>query len=213
MNVARLKQAEEAFLARYPGGFANPELTAIRKKKHNVDKMIAVAQESFAKRNFKLPDQIAQHMIAVVSRSSVISMFEKPRFRDAISDFAPEEKRVLAHGLEELLHKNEQSGFETILDLLKTRKLAKWALMTIFQTYYRPQQAVFVKPTTVKGIIQFFELNHLQYKPTPSWAFYAAYRETLLEMKSKVDSSLSPTNIAFSWFLLLSLHGAEGEHL
>jgi len=206
MNVGRLKQAEQTFLARYPGGFANPELTALRQKKHNVDKMIAFAQESFANRNFKLPDQIVQHMIAVVSRSSVISIFEKPRFRDAVSDFAHGEKRMLAHGLEELLHGNEQRGFEIILELLKTRKLAKWALMTIFQTYYHPQQSVFVKPTTVKGIIQFFELNNLQYKPTPSWAFYATYRETLLEMKSKVDSSLSPTNIAFSWFLLLSFH-------
>jgi hypothetical protein len=207
MNVARLKQAEEAFLARYPGGFGNPELMAIRQKKHNVDKMIAFAQESFAKRNFKLPDQIVQNMIAVVSRSSVISMFEKPRFRDVVSEFSPEEKSLLTRGLADLLHANEQEGFETILELLKTRKLAKWALMTIFQTYYHPQLAVFIKPTTAKGIIQYFELHNLQYKPTPSWAFYVAYREALLEMKDKVDSSLAPTNIAFSWFLLLSFHG------
>jgi len=206
MNVARLNQAEESFLVRYPGGFANPELMAIRKKKHNVDKMIVYAQENFAKRNFKLSDQIVENMITLVSRSSVISMFEKPRFRDVLNGFSPEENRLLAGGLEELLHGNEQRGFETILELLKARKLAKWALMTIFQTYYRPQQAIFIKPTTVKGIIQYFELNHLQYKPTPSWAFYTAYRETLLEMKSKVDSSLSPTNVAFSWFLLLSFH-------
>jgi hypothetical protein len=78
--------------------------------------------------------------------------------------------------------------------------------MTICQTYFRPQHDVLVKPNTVKGIIQYFELTGLQYKPTPSWDFYRAYRSTIHEMKSKVDVSLSPTNAAFSWFLLLSFH-------
>jgi hypothetical protein len=108
--------------------------------------------------------------------------------------------------LEELLHGNEQLGFGTILGLLKSRKLAKWSLMTICQTYYHPQRDVLVKPTTVKGIIQYFELKDLHYQPTPSWEFYEAYRSTIYIMKSKVDSSLSPTNAAFSWFLLLSFH-------
>jgi hypothetical protein len=146
-------------------------------------------------------------MVTVISRSSVIARFEKPKFRDFADSLFPQEKNLLAGGLEELLHGNEQSGFETILDLLKTRKLAKWSLMTICQTYFHPQQAVFVKPTTVKGIIEYFELDDLQYQPTPTWAFYKAYRSKIHEMKSKVDQSLSPTNIAFSWFLLLSFHG------
>jgi len=206
VNHIRLKDAEEAFLHRYPGGFDNPEIIAIRKKKHNVDKMIAFAQESFAKRNFKRPDQIIQNMVRIISRSSVISAFEKPRFRDFADTLFPEEKILLASGLEELLHGNEQIGFEAVLDLLKSRKLAKWPLLTICQTYFHPQQAVFVKPTTVKGIIEYFELKELRYKPTPSWAFYDAYRSIIYEMKSKVNRSLSPTNVAFSWFLLLSFH-------
>jgi len=67
MNLKKLKQAEEAFLNQYPGGFDNPEMVAIRKK-HNVDKMIAFAQDSFSKRNFKLPDLIVENMIKVISR-------------------------------------------------------------------------------------------------------------------------------------------------
>jgi hypothetical protein len=207
MNLGKLKQAEEAFLQRYPAGFDNPEIVAIRKKKHNVDEMIAFAQQSFATRNFKLPDLIIQNMIKVVSRSSVISVFEKPRFRDFAEALSSEDRKWLSDALEELLHGKEQSGFETILDILKRGKLAKWSLMTICQTYFHPQQAVLVKPTTVKGIIEYFELNNLHYKPTPTWAFYDAYRSTLHEMKSKVDKSLSPSNVAFSWFLLLSFHG------
>jgi hypothetical protein len=206
MNLVRLRQAEERFLHRYPGGFDNPEIIAIRTKKHNVDKMIAFAQQSFAKRNFKSPDQVVQNIAKVVSRSSVIARFEKPKFREFADSLFPEERNLLAEGLEELLHGKEQIGFETILDLLKSRKLAKWSLTTICQTYFHPQRDVLVKPTTVKGIIQYFELKELEYKPTPSWAFYDAYRCMIHEMKSKVDSSLSPTNAAFSWFLLLSFH-------
>jgi hypothetical protein len=207
MNIVRLKQAEEAFFDRFPGGFYNAEIIAIRTKKHNVDKMIAFTQESLAKRNFRLPDLVVQNMMKVVSRSSVISRFEKPKFRELVDSLFPEEKNLLADGLEELLHGDEQLGFETVLNLLKSRKLAKWSLMTICPTYFHPQRDVLVKPSTVKGIIQYFELNDLHYKPTPSWEFYDAYRTIIHEMKSKVDQSLAPTNAAFSWFLLLSFRG------
>lgn len=207
MNLGKLRQAEAVFLHRYPGGFDHPEIVSIRTKKHNVDKMIAFAQESFSERNFQLPDQIVQNMVKVVSRSSIISVFEKPRFRDFANGLPSVRMRLLAGGLEELLHRREPAGFETILDLLKSRNLAKWSLMTVCQTYYHPQRDVFVKPTTVKGIIEYFELKHLQYKPTPSWDFYDRYRSTFHEMKSKVDESLAPSNVAFSWFLLLSFHG------
>jgi hypothetical protein len=206
MNLVKLKQAEEAFRGRYPGGFDNPEIIAIRTKKHNVDKMIALTQQSFSERNFKLSDLIVQNLVKVVSRSSVIARFEKPKFREFATSLFDEEKILLCDALRELLHGNEQLGFESFLDLLKSRKLAKWSLMTICQTYYRPQRDVLVKPNTVKGIIQYFELDDLHYKPTPTWEFYDAYRLTIHEMKSNVDVSLSPTNAAFSWFLLLSFH-------
>ena len=206
MNLARLRQAEEAFLQRYPGGFENPEIAAIRKKRHNVDKMVVLAQESFTKGNFRRPDQIVENMMKIVSQSSVLSKFEKPRFRDVATVLPFESKKLLSGALEELLHRQEQIGFEMILRLLRSQKLAKWPLMTICQTYYHPQKDVFVKPTTVKSIIEYFELRHLQYRPAPTWSFYEAYRSTLHDMKSQVDRSLSPTNLAFSWFLLLSAH-------
>lgn len=206
MNLDKLKQAEAAFLHRYPGGFDNLEIAAIRNKKHNVDKMIAFARESFSKSRFRLVDGIVDSLVKVVGRSSVISVFEKARFKDFVRALSLEDRNVLVSGLEDLLHKTEKRGFESICDLLKSGKLAKWSLMTICQTYYHPQRDVLVKPMTVKGIIQYFELTDLHYRPTPSWEFYEAYRSTVHEMKSKVDSSLSPTNAAFSWFLLLSFH-------
>lgn len=207
MNLSKLRQAEEAFLHRYPGGFDNPEIIATRVKKHKPDQMIALVRESFSSENFKLPDRIVQNMIKVISRSSIISVFEKPRFRDFANGLSPQEREFLSSGLKEVLHGDEQAGFEMILDLLKSEKLAKWSLMTVCQTYYHPQRDVFIKPTTVKGVIEYFELEDLQYRPTPSWPFYDTYRSAFLEMKSQVDPSLSPTNPAFSGFLWMSIRG------
>ena len=206
MNLKKLKQAEEEFFNRYPGGFANPEMIAIRKK-HKMEKMIELTQDCFAKRNFKLPDLIIENMIKVITRSSLISVFEKPKFRDFARSLPSEDRKTLASGLQELLHGNEQTGFETMLEVLKSGRLAKWSLMTICQAYYHPQVEVFVKPTTAKGIIETLELKNLQYKPAPTWAFYNEYRAEINEMKSKVDASLSPYNVAFTGFLMRSMQG------
>src|SRR5215471_3469683 len=99
MNFKKLIRAEEAFFDRYPGGFANPEMIAIRKT-HKLDKMVEFAQESFAKRNFKLPNLIVENMIKVVSRSSLISVFEKPKFRDFAYSLPSEGRLVLSQGLD-----------------------------------------------------------------------------------------------------------------
>ena len=207
MNLDRLRQAEQAFLRRYPGGFYNPEFVATRVRKHKPDQMIALAREAFSQEKFRLPDLIAQNMVKVISRSSIISVFEKPKFRDFINGLSAQEKEFLSSGLHELLHGDEQTGFEMILDLLRSRRLAKWSLMTVCQTYFHPQRDVFIKPTTVKGVIQYFELENLHYRPAPSWAFYETYRAAFQEMKSRVDQSLAPTNPAFSGFLWISIHG------
>jgi hypothetical protein len=206
MDLKKLKQAEEEFFNRYPGGFANPEMIAIRKK-HKLEKMIELAQDGFAKRNFKLPDLVIENMIKVITRSSLISVFEKPKFRDFARALPSDSRKTLTSGLQKLLYGNEQIGFETMLEVLKRGRLAKWSLMTICQAYYRPQVEVFVKPTTAKGIIETFELKNLHYKPTPTWAFYDEYRAVINEMKTQVDASLSPYNVAFTGFLMRSMQG------
>ena len=206
MNEQKLRQAEKAFFDRYPGGFDHPEMIAIRKH-HKLDRMVELAQESFTIRNFNHPDLIVDNMVRIITRSSLISMFEKPRFRDLARSLPPLERQDLARGLEELLHGEEQTGFEIMLAILRTWKLAKWSLMTVCQAYYRPEVEVFIKPTTTKGIIATFELKDLQYSPTPSWSFYERYRAAINEMKTRVDPSLSPYNIAFTGFMMRSIHG------
>lgn len=204
MNLKKLKAAEEDFFHHYPGGFDHPEMIQIRRK-HKLDKMIEMTQAGFVKRNFKLPDLVVENMIKVITRSSLISVFEKPRFRDYARSLPTKDRRELAKGMQELLHGSEQAGFETVLEVLKSGKLAKWSLMTICQAYYRPQVEVFVKPTTAKDVIEYFELNDLHYKATPSWAFYSDYRAAINEMKTKVDPSLSRYSIAFTGFLMRSM--------
>jgi hypothetical protein len=206
MNLDKLKQVEADFFYRFPGGFDNPEMIAIRKK-HKLDKMIEMTQVSFARRNFKLPDLIVENMLKIITRSSLISIFEKPRFRDFAHSLPVEKRQMLAEGLRETLHGDEQYGFETMLSVLQAGKLGKWSLMTICQAYFRPEVEVYVKPTTVKGIIETLELIHLHYRPTPTWAFYKEYRAAINEMKTWVDPSLSRYNIAFSGFLMRSMQG------
>jgi hypothetical protein len=204
MNLEKLKRAEGAFFERYPGGFSNPEMIALRKH-HRLDQMVELAQESFQERNFNHPDLIVENAVRLVTRSSLISRFEKPAFREFARSLSPMERQDLVQGLNELLHVNEQTGFEILLAILRTWKLAKWPLMTICQAYYRPEVEVFIKPTTTKGIIATFELKNLQYSPTPSWHFYERYRAAINEMKTRVDPSLSPYNIAFTGFMMRSI--------
>lgn len=205
MNIERLKEAEERFLIKYPGGFYNPEMVEI-KKKHKMEKMIDLARESFQRENFDDPELIVENMSRIITRSSLISVFEKPRFRDFAKTLNSDNKALLSKGLKNILYGDEQAGFERVLDVLRSGKLAKWPLMTICQTYFRPQVEVFVKPTTVKGIIDFLELDTLTYKPAPTWAFYEEYRRIINELKEKVDPSLSPYNAAFSGFLMMSMN-------
>lgn len=206
MNLKRLKQAEADFFYQYPGGFDNPEMIEIRKK-HKLDKMIEMTQEAFVKRNFKLPDLIVENMVKIITRSSLISVFEKPKFRDFAYSLPPDERKRLVKSLEGVLHGDEPPGFETMVDVLRNGKVAKWSLMTVCQAYYSPQAEVFVKPTTAKDIIAYFELSHLHYHPKPTWTFYSEYRATINEMKSHVDESLSRYSIGFTGFLMRSMPG------
>jgi len=204
MKLARLKQAEQLFLNRYPGGFSDPEMIAIGKK-HKVGKMTERVQTSFAKKNFRDTPEILEALVKIVGASSMVSVFEKPKFRDFVKSLEPKHQNALVSGLKQQLHGDEQKGFEQVLAVLQMGKLAKWTLISICPVYFRPQQDVFVKPTTAKGIIAFFELENLIYRPQPSWDFYQEFRRAINFMKQQVDPALSPNNAAFTGFLMMSL--------
>lgn len=203
MNILKLKEAETNFLKRYPGGFNHPDMLIISKK-HKPEKMKTMARESFSEELFNNPGQIVENMIKVVTRSSMVSLFEKPKFRDYAKMISDDEKAILSKGLYELLYNNQELGFNMMLDILKLGKLAKWTLMTICPVYFNPQTEVFIKPTTVKGVIKHFEIENLVYNAKPTYEFYSRYRDIINNMKKEVDVSLFPDNAAFSGFLMMS---------
>ncbi len=203
MNIEKLREAEALFLQRYPGGFTNPEILAIGKK-HNVDKLSEFAKTALAKKSFTLQGAVLDDIVKLVTRSSMVSMFEKPKFRDFVQGMNKQDRDFLRGGFQHMLHGRQAQGFQDVVDVLTEAKLAKWSLLSVCLFYYRPQKDIFVKPTTTKNVIRQFELEELEYKPRPSWQFYTAYRAAIDQMKAAVDPSLSPNNAAFTGFLMMT---------
>ncbi len=205
LDPQRLRAAEADFLARYPKGFADPEMAKIGKK-HRMAPMIDFAKENFSEQALAGNVHIAaDNMVKAVSRSSMVSLFEKPKFRDFVKAMDEHEKAFMVQALSQMLHGKQAAGFEAMVDLLKTGKLAKWSLVTIIPTYYKPTREVFVKPTTAKGVLAFFDIEDPVYHPTPTWDFYRKYRKLINDAKKQVDKNLSPSNAAFSGFLMMTV--------
>ena len=204
MNRDKLREAEAGFLQLYPAGFADPALQAIRKK-HNVGKLVEFAQHNISRANCNRSNFIADTMLTIVSRSSMVSRFEKPPFKNFLNALPSPEKKALARALENRLFGRRQKGFEEILGMLAHHKIAKWSVISAVPFYFSPRREVFVKPTTAKGILAALEVEDLHYQPTPSWQFYRGYQRLLVDIRKQVNPSLSPTNAALSGFLMMSL--------
>lgn len=203
MNVGKLREAEALFLMQYPGGFESDDLKQVVKR-HNVGRLIEFAQASLGARQFTRPAQVLDSIVKIVARSSMVSMFEKPRFRDFVNGLGRSDRARMADAFEQLLHGNQAQGFDTLVELLELDRLAKWSLVTVCPFYYRPGDEVFVKPTTTKNVIRQYELDDLVYRPRPSWTFYARYRDAIQTMKTLVHPQLSPNNAAFTGFLMMT---------
>lgn len=212
MNIDKLKQAQKTFLSRYPKGFQSEEMIAISKK-HKLDKIAQFVSENLAPDALDDTDTASENMIKIVSRSSMVSVFEKPKFRDAVRSMPNEDKQMLVDSLKELLYGEEAKGFNMMLDLLIKYGIAKWPLISVFRCYYNPHTDLLLKPTTVKNVIKFFELEGLVYKPRPSYDFYVKYRNAINVMKSKVDASLAPNNPAFSGFLMMAMDMLQNDDI
>lgn len=203
MNKQRLKAAETDFLHQYPLGFNDPEMVKIGKK-HRVPQMVELAQDYFSPTAFSRPQEVAENMVKVITRASMVSLFEKPKLRDWVKAMTHDERESYAYALKDMLHGDQEYGFNTMCDLLRPGKLAKWSLITIIPNYYAPLDEVFVKPTTAKGVIRYFELDDLHYHPAPTFDFYRRYRQHIIEMRKLVDPSLTPNNAAFCGFLMMT---------
>jgi len=203
MNIPKLKALESAFYKQYPGGFESDELKRIVKR-HKVGKLNDMAQEVLSKEALASPEAL-KGIRKLISTSTMVSVYEKVPFRDLLDEADELLANNIVHAIYDLIHGDQESGFEQLVSLLAPYKLAKWPILTVLLTYYHPTEEVFVKPTTVKKIIQHLELENLTYTPKPNYAFYQEYRRQFLELTKQVDPALSETNGHFSGFLMMTL--------
>lgn len=202
MNLRKLHEAEQSFLMRYPDGFADPQMQAVRKK-HNVDKLVEFTQANLTRTTCLNPMHVSDILIKIVSRSSMVSRFEKPPFKRFVDALDNDAREALAYAIEQRLFGRKQKGFELLVDMLARHKLAKWALVSVVPFYFAPRKEAFVKPTTAKGVIKLLEVDDLKYSATPTWAFYKGYRDLLTQVRKEIHPALSPNNAALSGFLMM----------
>ena len=148
---------------------------------------------------------ILSSLYQIIQKSVLVSLFDKLKFRDMLAGLTSYEKDMLSIELYELLHGNMKNGFDGIVEFLEQYKLAKWTIISVVLYYNNRQKEYFVKPTTTKNVIKYFEIKDLIYKPTPSFEFYDSYKKVLNEMKKNVDKSLHPDNAAFTGFLRIGM--------
>lgn len=208
MNFKKLKKAEKEFFEYYPEGFEDELLQPIIKR-HNTAKIGESVRTMFAPDNFTQPELICENFAKIVSKSSLISLFEKPKVREMVKGMSLEQKDMLSIGLYELLHGDKEEGFESLVDVLGIYRLAKWSIVTLVPYYYAREINFFIKPTTTKNIIKYFELEGFVYKPRPTYEFYERYSKVLEQMKLHVSSSIGRDNAGFTGFLMMAMEQAE----
>ena len=204
MNLDRLEEFEERFFMMYPEGFDSFELVSA-KKKHNIEKISKYVRDVLSRENLERGLMAVEDIIKVVSKSSMVSVFEKMKFRDYVRAFDEFQKLELIDAVIENVHGDEEKGFNALVRLLSRYKIAKWPILTVFRCYYNLNYDILVKPTTVKNVIRNLELD-ISYSPTATYKFYNQYRTLINQMKDHVDPRLSPTNPAFSGFLMMTMN-------
>ncbi len=204
MNLNELYTAEKYFLKQFPNGFKDEQMKEISKK-HKFSKTVEYAQTVLSKDALRNKKDSITNIAKFVSKTSMVSVFEKMRFRDFLKEIDDETQFEFIDSIYDLIFGNEERGFSNLVNLLSMYNLAKWPLVSVYLAYYNPRKDVFVKPTTVKRIIKYLEIENIKYNSKPTYDFYKEYRKIINEIKLKVDERLSPSNAAFSGFLMMML--------
>jgi len=204
MNLTKLENLENEFLMVYPEGFESPELAEIAKK-HKMGKMQEFVKSNFSKDCFNEPQEVFENFVKLISKSSLVSVFEKTKFRNEAKVMTSEEKEILVKGLYEFLYVDQELGFNKQISVLIKYKMAKWPILTVLGLYMDPDTEVLVKPTTVKGILSYFEVDEFKYTSKANFEFYDQYRQLINEIKVEASEHLKIDNAAFCGFLMMSI--------
>ncbi|GAB4189492.1 MAG: hypothetical protein Kow00108_25550 [Calditrichia bacterium] len=204
MVTEKLHQLQNSFFEMYPDGFAGPEFKDLGKK-HKLTEMRDQVRELFDSDRYNNTNEFCAEIAKLYSKSSMVSVFEKVKFRDFMKALTPTDQTELVDALRKLIKGNQEEGFNSFKEILEREKLAKWPLLTILPLYYEPEKEVFIKPTTVKKVIAYFEIPDLKYSPKPTYDFYRRYRDFITELKSRAEPSIARNNAEFSGFLMISI--------
>lgn len=208
MNLEKLLDIQAEFLEVYPDGFEDANFFPTMKK-FKPEKLTEFANDVLAKEKFSNPSEVIDGFFKTVQKSMMVSLFDKLKLRDMITTLNSYEKDMLSIELYEFLYGNKKEGFEGLVEFLSEYKLAKWTIISVVPYTLNRQRDYFIKPTTTKNIIKYFELKDLVYKPKPSFEFYENYTKALDEMKASVDKSLRGDNAAFTGFLRVGIEMCE----
>jgi hypothetical protein len=103
-NLETLKKAEEDFFDRYPGGFNHPDHGGDQEKAQYGEGHRLRPRSWFTKEAITRPQEYADNMVKLLTKSSMVSLFEKPKFRDFVKGLCSlHEKEALALGLHNFL--------------------------------------------------------------------------------------------------------------
>ena len=208
MNIEKLKSLESEFLYRYPKGFEDEQFFP-NIKNFNPEKLEEFAKEALKKENFSNPNLVVEGFFKIIQKSVMVSLFDKLKLKDAILSLNTYEKDMLSIEIYELLYGNKKAGFEGLVEFLAQYNLAKWTIVSVAPYCINRHNEYFIKPTTTKQIIKYFELKDLIYKPKPSFEFYENYKKALDEMKLNIDDSLTFDNVAFTSFFKVAIELCE----
>lgn len=204
MNLNKLEHLETEFLKEYPQGFDSPDLIAIGKK-HKMGKMKEFVDENFSKDKFEDTDIVFESFVKLIGKSSLVSVFEKTKFRNEAKVMTADEKSALTEGIYEFIYGDQETGFNQQVAVLQKYKMAKWPILTVLGQYMHPDYEVLIKPTTVKGILSYFEVDEFKYTSKANYEFYDQYRQLVNKIKEQASEHLQISNAAFCGFLMMSI--------
>jgi len=204
MNIEKLKELEDSFFEYYPNGFLDEKLVKVGKI-FNTPRFTKMAIDSFEIKNFSDIESICQDFFNILLKSPLISFYEGSTLRNALKSFTNYEKDMLSIYLQDILYSGYKNSFDDFLELLASKNIAKWQIVTLIPYYFAPNNNYFLKPTTTKNIIKYFELENLKYNPKPSLEFYLNYTKQLENMKKHLRKELRDDNARFTGFLRMAL--------
>ncbi len=204
MNLEKLKECEERFFEYYKDGFEDEKL-AKTNKLFNTQKFHTLAKDSFALENFSNIEKITEDFFNILLKSPLISFYEGDLLKNALKNFTIFEKDMLSIYLQDLLYGSFEDSFDDFVELLASKNLAKWHILALIPYYFAPDKNYFLKPSTTRNIIKYFELKDIKYSSKPSFEFYKNYTKSLDIMKNSVNPKLRDDNAKFTGFLRITM--------